>query len=167
MAKRLRAELIALGQVPSHVQLLNMLAKANGHANFQHLRGSAEAGPAVTEMPMLTPREAEPEPDLKRAKRAAGYFDRQGRLESWPAKTNLQELCLWALWARLPAEQSFTELEISALIDGWHLFGDRALLRRELVDYGMVRRTQNGREYRRVEQRPPAELRAVLGAIGR
>ncbi|MEQ1902371.1 MAG: DUF2087 domain-containing protein [Devosia sp.] len=170
LAKSLRTELTTLGQVPSHVQLLNMLARATGHANFQHLRASAEAAgpaPVMEGAPVtLAPRAAEPSPDMRRAHRAAGFFDAEKRLVSWPAKTNLQELCLWALWARLPAERSFTEREISMLIESWHLFGDRALLRREMVDYGMVRRTQDGRDYRRVERKPPPELRPLLEAIG-
>ncbi|MEW5774586.1 MAG: DUF2087 domain-containing protein [Thermodesulfobacteriota bacterium] len=35
-------------------------------------------------------------------------------------------------------------------------------MRRQLVDHGPVSRTPDGREYRRVENRPPAEALALL-----
>ena len=157
LARSLKEQLTSLGETPSHVQMLNMLARAAGRRNFQDFRAGTK------------PADAEPaEPvDEKRVSRAAGYFDKTGRLVSWPAKTNLQELCLWVMWARLPARRSFGEREISALIDQWHLFGDRALLRREMVDHKMVQRTQDGSDYRRIEQVPPADARELLRVVGR
>jgi phosphoribosylanthranilate isomerase len=46
---------------------------------------------------------------------------------SWPAKTNLQPLCLWGLWSRLPKARQMTEREISGFLKDWHLFGDAAV----------------------------------------
>jgi Uncharacterized protein conserved in bacteria (DUF2087) len=43
-----------------------------------------------------------------------------------------------------------------------HLFGDYALLRRELCDRGLVSRTADGREYRRVERPPSPEGLALI-----
>ena len=71
-------------------------------------------------------------------------------------------LCLWVLWSRIPAGASFTEQEISGVLNHWHVFGDHALLRRALVDYGLMTRTVDGRQYRRIEQQPPAELKPLL-----
>jgi hypothetical protein len=34
-----------------------------------------------------------------------------------------------------------------------------------MVTMGLVTRTQDGREYRRVKQKPPAELRALLARL--
>ncbi|HWA19539.1 MAG TPA: DUF2087 domain-containing protein [Devosia sp.] len=158
LARSLRDQLTRLGQTPSHVQMLNMLARAAGHANFQALR--AGTIPRATEAAL-------PPADEKRALRAAGYFGADGRLKSWPARTNLQALCLWVFWSRLPRGTSFSEIGISELLDGWHDFGDRALLRREMVDHRLVQRTPNGSDYRRIEQKPPAELAVMLAAIGR
>jgi hypothetical protein len=158
LARSLRDQLTRLGETPSHVQMLNMLARATGHANFQVLRARAT---------LPSPDAALPLADEKRALRAAGYFGADGRLKSWPAKTSLQALCLWVFWSRLPRGESFSEIGISALLDGWHDFGDRALLRREMVDHRMVRRTPDGSDYRRLEQKPPAELTIMLEAIGR
>jgi hypothetical protein len=51
------------------------------------------------------------------------------------------------------------------LLSRLHLFGDAALLRRELFDFGLVHRTRDGRQYRRIERKPPAELGPLLRRI--
>jgi hypothetical protein len=70
------------------------------------------------------------------------------------------------MWSRLPAGEVFTEREISEMLADWHSFGDHALLRRGMVDARLVSRTVDGREYRRIEQRPPSELSPLLRRIG-
>ncbi len=72
-------------------------------------------------------------------------FDAQGRLFRWPTSAALQDLCLWVLWSRLESRKAFTEKQISELIKGWHVFGDHALLRRALIGWRLVQRTQDGR----------------------
>jgi hypothetical protein len=57
------------------------------------------------------------------------------------------------------------ERGISAWLNERHTFGDAALLRRTMVTMGLVTRTQDGREYRRVEQKPPPELSPLLARI--
>lgn len=154
-ARSLREQLQKLGHVPSHVELLNMLARAAGFRNFQHFRASSQ------------PDGARPEPaiDHSKVEKAARHFGAGGQLLRWPSRDSLAQLCLWVLWSRLPAGASFNEQEISELIDTWHAFGDRALLRRALVDYGLVSRTVDGRRYVRIEQRPPLELSALVERV--
>ena len=55
-----------------------------------------------------------------------------------------------------------TERQISDRLRRLHRFGDHALLRRELVDRGLFTRTIDGREYRRIESRPPPDAREVI-----
>jgi hypothetical protein len=57
------------------------------------------------------------------------------------------------------------ERGISAWLNERHTFGDAALLRRTMVTMGLVTRTQDGREYRRVEQKPPPELSPLLARL--
>jgi hypothetical protein len=104
-AKTLRQSLSQHEGTPTHVELLNLIAKAAGFANYQHLR---------------------------------------------------------VFWSRIPRGEVFTEREISDLIRDWHAFGDHALIRRAMVDAKMLERTVDGREYRRIEQAPPAELEPLL-----
>jgi hypothetical protein len=136
-----------------------MLARANGYRNFQHYRAQLAA------QDRLESRLPAPEPecvDLVRIKRLLRMFDSEGRLARWPSKRSQQELCLWVIWSKLPVRQVLTEKEINLLLNGNHLFGDHALLRRWLCDYGMMNRTRDGREYRRVEKRPPAEALELI-----
>ncbi|WP_304186255.1 DUF2087 domain-containing protein [Phenylobacterium aquaticum] len=156
-ARALGRELETSDAKPGHVQLLNMLSRSAGYQNFQHFRAQAQAQGRL---------EREPEPtdpvDHVLVERLARTFDEAGRLMRWPSKTGHQHLCLWALWARIPAEQVFVERQINELLKAAHLFGDHALLRRELVNYQMVSRTLDCRDYRRIEQRPPAEAIALI-----
>lgn len=149
-------------KAPSHLSLMNMLARAAGFRNFQHLRAGAEPETALPSPPAAPP-ETPPAPvDLRRIAKVAGYFDAEGRLSRWPSKRAQQILCLWALWARLPAATPMSEREIGERLKALHLFGDPAILRRELVDLGLFRRDRDGSNYLRLEQAPPAEARLLI-----
>jgi hypothetical protein len=161
-ASALRGQLAKLDHAPGHVELLNMVCRAVGYRNYQQFRAGAEPGLREAQKPSQPPEAA----DRARADKAGRYFDAAGRLTQWPARASQAELCLWVLWSRIPAGAILDERGISALLDRWHTFGDHALLRRALYDYRLVDRTRDGREYRRIEQKPPAELRMVLDAIG-
>lgn len=94
------------------------------------------------------------------------HFDSEGRLIRWPGKFSLRGACLWVLWSRLPSGKVLNETQVNDLLRAAHTFGDHALLRRELFDAGLVARTPDGREYRRVEQRPTPEALALFRALG-
>lgn len=158
LARHLEKELAASTELPGHLSLMNMLARGAGFRNYQHLRASAAAAGKLTAAP-------EPEADMTRVAQARRYFDAEGRMTTWPSKTSLQHLCLWGLWARLPKGQSMTEREVSQLLNRWHLFGDAAILRRTLWELRLVHRTEDSRDYRRVEQAPPPEARALIGLL--
>ena len=160
-AKTLRQGLASHAGVPSHVELLNLIARAAGFANFQQLRALALA-PEPTAPPLAeTPPTPEPPLERGRIERAANHFDATGQLISWPSKPSLQTLCLWVLWSRIPLGARYDERGFSALLDGWHSFGDAALLRREMWSQGMIHRTPRGDDYHRLEVTPPPELAAL------
>lgn len=154
LSRTLRKQLQSLEDVPSHVEMLNLLSKAGGYKNFQHLK--AEQGPVS---------QSEPPIDQKRLNKATRYFDLDGRLATWPKKYNQRVLCLWVLWSRLPARQPMTELEVDEHLIHAHSFCDHSMLRRWLVDEGMLSRTPDGREYRRIESRPPQEALQLIRII--
>jgi hypothetical protein len=153
-AKSLRSGLGALGHPPSHVEMLNLVCRSAGFRNYQAFR--AHAAVRASAPP--------PEPRFDRAQveKATRQFDDHGRLLQWPARAKQAELCLWVLWSRVPAAAVFTEREISRLLNQWHVFGDAALLRRALFDFGFVDRNRDGSEYRRIERKPPDELKPLL-----
>ncbi len=159
-AKTLRQSLSQHEGVPSHVELLNLIAKAAGFANYQHLRADAEAADRLT-----AATEPGPRPDLEQVTKTARYFDDGGILISWPSRLAHQTLSQWVFWSRIPRGQTYDERGISALIREWHDFGDHAIIRRAMVDAKMLERNQNGREYRRIEQVPPPELAPLLAHL--
>ncbi|WP_339037368.1 hypothetical protein WHZ78_06770 [Bradyrhizobium symbiodeficiens] len=92
LAKSVRAQLLERTSPPGHVELLNILARATGHRNYQHFRARA-VGTAADDRG--TPAPQIDAVDLKRVQRAARHFDEYGRLLRWPARHSLQQLCLW------------------------------------------------------------------------
>lgn len=162
LARSLRQQLVALGEMPSHVQLLNMLAKAGGYRNFQHLKAETEAAAAQPAEPPAPP---PPVFDEARVSKVAGHFGPDGEMLRWPSRTNHQELCAWVLWSHYPTDDVLDERNVSAWLNERHEFGDAALLRRTMVDMGLLTRTQNGREYRRADKAPPPELAPLLRRI--
>jgi len=155
LSRNLRRQLEEAERVPSHVEMLNLLAKAGGYKNFQHLKAEHDIPQKQETAPL----------DLKRVKNAVRYFDLNGRLQSWPKKYNQRVLCLWVLWSRLPARTVLTELELDEQLILNHSFCDHTMLRRWLVDEGLVSRTPDGREYKRVESRPPLEAVELIRQI--
>ncbi|ABD54738.1 DUF2087 domain-containing protein [Jannaschia sp. CCS1] len=148
--KSLRASLeaqpgpAAVGQA----KMMDLIAKAAGYRNQQTRR-------AATPAPQPTPR-------LGRALRC---FDEDGQMIRWPKQTMVQVLCLWVMWHHLPARRDLSEPEVNAILNAHHSFGDHALLRRSLVDHGLITRTRDGRVNRRIEQRPPDDARALIQAL--
>lgn len=149
LARSLHSQLTTCDHTPGHVELLNMLARAAGSRNFQHFRAKM-----VAEKRLMRPAEVPAPIDYVELQRLTRYFDVNGRWIRWPTKFSHQDPCLWVLWSRLPPRQIFSEREINELLRANHLFDDPALLRREMTDRGMVRRTLDGRVYKRVERRP-------------
>jgi hypothetical protein len=152
-AKSLREQINTLDEKPGHVDMLNMLARSAGFRNYQHLKAVTEAAP-----------QADPV-DLTLVEKVSRHFDADGVLLRWPSKNSLQPLCLWVLWARMEPGRDYADRENTELLNAWASFGDHALLRRSMVDMGYVTRTPDGRTYRRIEQKPPAELSALLKRI--
>lgn len=154
-SRALRAELARGMEPPGHLALMNMIARAAGFGNVQHLKAAAPRPPVALAAPAV-PR------SLAVALRG---FDAGGRMARWPAKTSVQGLCLWAIWSHLPARRTLSEAEVNRVIDGWHSFGDRALIRRSLIDHRLCSRTEDGSAYRRVEVAPTADALALLTAL--
>lgn len=160
-ARSIREQLGKLAEPPSHVEMLNLLCRSAGFRNYQHCKGVLEA---QQRMQLPAPAPADPV-DHALVERAARLFDAEGRLLRWPTQAALRDLCLWVLWSRLASRQTFTEKQISELLKRWHVFGDHALLRRALIGWRLVQRTRDGSEYRRIEQKPPSELRPLIARV--
>jgi hypothetical protein len=165
LAKALRGNLVDAQTTPGHVEMLNILARAAGCRNFQHFRANAQARARLEAAPPApSPRDPV---DYARLRRLLRHFDAAGRLVRWPSKWSEQQVILWLLWSRLPARQVLNEKAVNACLEAAHTFGDAALLRRMLCDNGLLRRTPDCREYRRVEARPEATGLELIRRLGR
>lgn len=86
LRQQLDSHLASTAQAPSHLSLLNMLARAAGHRNLQALRAQASLKPAASSVqPMpsapIPPARGPRHPGLSElADRALRQFDEQGRL---------------------------------------------------------------------------------------
>ena len=98
-------------------------------------------------------------------RRLLACFDTQGRLTRWPNKYAAQQMAIWALWSRLPAQRELTEKQVNNYIAAWHTFGDQATLRRELVNAKLLWRTVDCRVYRKEVRRPGEETREFLDLL--
>ena len=173
LARSLETQLAEREGLPTHLELMNMLARATGYRNFQHFRAKVMAraveGSAIrvpeSPAPSAAATEAAAPPDTDRLKRVLRVFDAQGKLIRWPPKRSQQALSLWVIWSRIPVGVILSERQVNERLNEAHHFGDHALLRRWMVDYGMLTRTADGREYRRVEQRPPAEALELMRLV--
>ena len=57
------------------------------------------------------------------------------------------------------------ERQVSQRLNALHGFGDAALLRREMVEMGLVTRSPGGLDYRRQELAPPPEARELIRRV--
>lgn len=148
------------GAAPSHVQLLNMLARAAGHRSVQALRAQAAARPAAT-----APAPAPAAALGPHAAKALTQFDEHGRLARWPYKFSVQRMAMWGLWLRFDSGRSYTEREVNDLLKAWTTYGDHVTPRRELVEMGLLGRKSDCSAYWKEPQRPSDEVRTMLQAL--
>lgn len=78
------------------------------------------------------------------------FLDEDGLVIQWPAKHSNKQLILEYLAQKFSMETSYSEKEINEILKQWHTFGDWAILRRSLVDYGYMQRKAGGTEYHRL-----------------
>lgn len=74
-------------------------------------------------------------------------FLEDGKIKQLPVKNSYKQLVLQYLAEKFVIGQQYKEAQINEIIDDWHTFGDYFVLRRELVDYGLLCRTPNGSAY--------------------
>lgn len=145
---------------PGHVELLNLIARAAGHRNFQALK-AASLPPAP---PEVAPEDwPPPEPLTANARKALQQFDSRGRLIR-PNKFMVQKLTMWVLWTLFEARRVYTEKEVNAVLRAANAFDDHVTLRRELINHQLLARKSDCSEYRKLPARADAETRALLAA---
>ena len=181
------------GRLPGHVEMMNLLARGAGKRNLHELKAEAARDAAQARLlevvatpvqsspgdadrdpwfdaPALTaaattPVEVRTPPLSERAAKTLKCFDDAGRLARWPLKLSQQRLALWILWMRFDARRVYTEAEVNRVLKAWHVYGDHATLRRELVDHGLMTRKDDCSEYRKLAQSPDEEVQGLMHAL--
>lgn len=154
--------------LPSHVELLNLLARAAGLRNFATLKAStlAAAPRAAPVSPAAVPGGSALDLSTLSAtvRKALIQFDEAGRLVRLPNKLSVQQMAMWALWTQFAARRKYTEKEVNAILNAHHTFGDQATLRRELINMKLLGRKSDCSEYWKEAHRPTLEVQAFLQA---
>jgi hypothetical protein len=166
LARQLSDALDKQPRPPGHLELLNMLARAAGHRNFQSLRVQPlRVQPPVAALDGAPPVDPAGSPLSELAQKALRHHDDAGRLVRWPIKYSVQRMMLWGLWMRFDARRKYSEPEVNEVLRAWHLFGDHCTLRRELVNMRLLERKPDGSAYRKVPARPDADTMAFMRAL--
>ena len=180
LEKALADHLFTQQRLPGHVEMMNLLARGAGQRNLQALQAAAAQraasqtnadtqpdawfdAPAIAEPSAPAP--AQTLELSAHARKALEHFDAAGRLERWPLKLSVQRLAMWVLWTRFDARRVYTEPQVNQVLKAWHLYGDHATLRRELINHRLLARKSDCSEYRKLPVDPDDEVRALLQAL--
>ena len=158
LSHALQAHLATKPEPPSHVETLNLVARALGQRNHQSLRASLRS-PAASRQTAEAPAALS-----DNARKTLAQFDAEGRLVRWPTKFSVQRLAMWILWTRFEAKRPYTEREVNAILKEANAFGDHVTLRRELINHRLLARKADCSEYRKLPARADDEVRALLHA---
>ena len=79
------------------------------------------------------------------------FIDNEGKIIKLPQRRPVRAAILAYLADHFAPDRSYTEREVNAICDEWHTFGDYFLLRRELVESGLLARERDGSRYWRVQ----------------
>ena len=82
------------------------------------------------------------------------FLDKDGRLKCFPSKHKYKILALYYLSKKFSRGKFYSENEVNEIIDSSHIFGDRCLLRRELVNKKFIGRTTNCSQYWMEDNQP-------------
>lgn len=79
-----------------------------------------------------------------------GVIDPEGRILRWPLKKKnrkLREPILAYFAAHFEEGRAYTEMQVNDLLKDLLVFEDHVLIRRELIDAGLMSRAADGTEY--------------------
>lgn len=84
---------------------------------------------------------------MEQNKKIARFLNPEGKITQLPKKSSIRLAVLEYLAQKFETERSYTEHEVNAVCENWHTFGDYFLLRRELIDRGLLCRKPDGSSY--------------------
>ena len=75
------------------------------------------------------------------------FLDNYGKITQLSQKKKIRVATLCYLAEKFESERNYNEKEVNAICNEWHTFGDYFLLRRELIDNGLLCREVNCSRY--------------------
>ena len=85
------------------------------------------------------------------------FQDQEGRLTQFPAKRRNKLISLYYLATKFEADIIYNEKQINEIIEAHHTFQDKWLLRRELINTGLLCRLTDGSRYWLSKEAPKIE----------
>lgn len=85
------------------------------------------------------------------------FQDSEGRLTLFPAKRRNKIISLFYLATKFESDVVYTEKQINEIIEANHTFQDKWLLRRELINLGLLCRLTDGSKYWLSKEPPQIE----------
>lgn len=76
-------------------------------------------------------------------------FLKNGRVNSYPKKREKLDLVLGYLISKFDGTRVYSEKEINEILHNHIIYRDYVFFRRELIDYGYLVRTRDGKQYRK------------------
>lgn len=74
-------------------------------------------------------------------------LDQSGKIDQFPKKKGARTAVLEYLADKFMMDRDYTEKEVNEVCENWHTFGDFFLLRRELIQHGLLCRLPDGSRY--------------------
>ncbi len=81
----------------------------------------------------------------------SSFLDTEGKITQLSQKSKKRLATLSYLAEKFEIGRNYTEKEVNTICESWHTFGDYFILRRELVDNGLLLRELDGSRYWRPE----------------
>ena len=75
------------------------------------------------------------------------FLDAECRIRQWPSRMKIQRMAAALLATRFESGRDYTETQVNLVLMDGHTFGDWALLRRVLCDWGYLDRERDGSRY--------------------
>ena len=75
------------------------------------------------------------------------FRDSAGRLKARPRKRRLQRVALGLMAESFEVGREYNQAEVGEVLAKEHSFNDPALLRRSLIEWGLMERTADGSRY--------------------
>ncbi len=109
--------------------------------NLLSSHNAQAAGSEAADVAQLSQVRADAPPELR------GLLDKQGRITRWASKLKEQAVMLEYLIAKFEPERGYTEAQVNELLQRWYLDADFVLVRRSMIDAGLLHRTKDGARY--------------------